>query len=68
MDQIDARSLVYRFFGLPHVVRLSVARKAGLLRDGEGDLGDKELFALIFSRVDANSIGRFRAEIEAVAE
>ena len=49
------RTLTYRFFDLPHIVRLEIARTLDLYHDEDEGLQDFELFARIFKRaIDAD--------------
>ena len=50
-----ARTLTYRFFDLPHIVRIDVARSLGLYRDEDEGLQDFELFGRIFERAIAEN-------------
>jgi IS5 family transposase len=49
------RTLTYRFFDLSHIVRIDVARSAGLYHDEDEGLQDFELFARIFERAAADN-------------
>lgn len=44
------RILTYRFFELPHIIRIDIARELGLMRDEEKGLDDLQLFANVFAR------------------
>ena len=44
------RTLTYRFFDLPHIVRLRIARDLALYQDEDEGLHDFELFARVFQR------------------
>lgn len=51
-----ARALTYRFFDLPHIDRIDVARSLGLYRDEDEGLQDFELFGRIFDRAIAANV------------
>jgi hypothetical protein len=50
------RILVYRFFELPHIVRLEIARELGLWSDEDDKMcwESKEIFDLIFERASGS--------------
>jgi hypothetical protein len=50
------RTLTYRFFDLPHVVRVEIARGLGLYEDEDEGLQDFELFARVFHRANEASM------------
>ena len=51
-----ARILTYRFFDLPHVVRMDVAQELDLIEDEDEGLRDFELFERVFRRARERSL------------
>lgn len=60
-----ARILTYRFFELPHVSRIDIARDLGLLRDEDEGLQDFQLFERVFARAaDENLLSEVWNKVE----
>lgn len=64
MDE-PARILTYRFFDLPYVIRIDIARVLNLYTDEDMGLQDSELFNRIFKRAkEDNKLEELWDEIE----
>jgi hypothetical protein len=50
------RALVYRFFELPHLVRLDIARELNLLHDSDEESQDFKLFEGVFKRAKQDAV------------
>jgi hypothetical protein len=50
------RALVYRFFELPHLVRLDIARELNLLHDSDEETQDFKLFEGVFKRAKQDAV------------
>lgn len=49
------RTLTYRFFDLPHIARIDIARSLGLYKDEDEGIPDSELFSRLIKRASSEN-------------